>query len=55
MNKSDLLNEEIVVINFGIEDFACSLRDQQVKVAEINWSPSAENDSVISDLLDELL
>ena len=55
MKKTDLLNEDILVINLGLENFVYSLRNQGVEVIEINWSPPAENDSVISDLLDELL
>ena len=55
MKKPDLLKEEIIVINLGLEEFACSLKDQGSEVIEISWSPPAENDSVISNLLDELL
>ncbi len=55
MKKKDLLNEDVVVINLGLENFAYSLRDQGVEVEEIDWSPPAENDRVISNLLDELL
>lgn len=55
MKKTGLLYEEIVVINLGVENFTCSLKEQGVEVTEINWSPPVENDSVVSDLLDELL
>ena len=55
MKDRDLLNEKIVVINLGLDNFVSSLKEQKGEVIEINWSPPVENDSVISDLLDELL
>ena len=43
------------VVNIGIQEFAETLRSQQVKVVQVNWSPPAGGDQEMLDLLERLL
>ena len=51
----DLLAQGPIAINIGVQDFAESLRTQEVQVVDVDWSPPAGGDQEMIDLLDELL
>ncbi len=54
-SASDLLNDPIVAINVGVQDFGEALEQQSVRVIYVDWTPPARGDQDIIDLLDELL
>ena len=43
------------VVNIGIQEFAETLRSQQVEVVQVTWSPPAGGDQEMLDLLERLL
>lgn len=43
------------VINLGAELFAEALRQQEVPVVQVQWTPPAAQDEDLLDLLDNLL
>lgn len=51
----DLINEAIVAINVGIQEFGSALEAQGVQVVYVEWSPPAGGDQEMIDLLDQLL
>jgi FdrA protein len=51
----ELLEHGPVVINLGVEDFAESLRAQEVEVVHVDWTPPAGGDREMIELLDQLL
>lgn len=51
----ELLDQGPVAINIGVSDFAESLVTQGVEVIQVNWSPPADGDQEMMDLLDRLL
>ena len=51
----ELLDHGPVVINLGVQDFAESLRAQDVEVAHVDWTPPAGGDREMIELLDQLL
>jgi FdrA protein len=51
----ELLKDVPVAINIGVKDFAESLKNQGVDVVQVNWSPPAEGDLEMIELLDRLL
>ena len=53
--ESRLLDQEIKVINIGLELFAAALRQQGTEVAQVDWRPPADGDQEMLDLLDQLL
>lgn len=54
-NAKELLKNPVKVINIGLKSFADSLKDQQVDVIQVDWTPPAEGDQEMIDLLDKLL
>jgi hypothetical protein len=52
---TQILQEEIKVINIGITEFMQSLADQGVRIVHVDWSPPTEEDEEIEKLLDLLL
>jgi hypothetical protein len=52
---TDLLNKPLIVINIGVKNFADSLKEQDVDLIHIDWSPPAGGDEEMLDLLDTLL
>jgi hypothetical protein len=50
-----LLNEPLIVINVGVQDFGEALEQQGVRVIYVDWSPPAGGDQQLADILDELL
>ncbi len=51
---TDLLNKPLNVVNVGLEGFASELKQQNVKVTHVDWSPPAGGDPKIADLLSKL-
>ena len=50
-----LLSEGPAAVNLGLREFAESLQEQDVEVLHVEWSPPAEGDQEMIDLLDKLL
>jgi hypothetical protein len=50
-----LLQTPLVVIAVGLRDFAESLKQQDVEVVQVDWTPPAGGDKEMADLLDKLL
>ena len=51
----DIIEETIVAINVGIQDFGSALEEQGIQVVYVEWSPPAGGDQEMIDLLDQLL
>lgn len=52
---NELLNTKIIVINIGLRTFAESLEKQAVDFVQVDWTPPADGDQEMIDLLSELL
>ena len=50
-----ILSGHLIVINIGLKGFAESLAEQEVDVAQIDWTPPAGGDQELIDLLENLL
>jgi len=50
----NLLEENLSVINIGLEKFAQELDQQGIEVVQVDWSPPAGGDPKIADLLSKL-
>jgi hypothetical protein len=50
-----LLQTPLVVIAVGLRDFAESLKQQDVEVVQVDWTPPAGGDKEMADLLEKLL
>lgn len=53
--RTDLLAEEVIVINIGLPEFFDALQAQGVKAVHVDWRPPAADDEELIDLLDQLL
>jgi FdrA protein len=53
--KENLPQEQVKVINIGLELFAEALREQGVEVAHLAWQPPARGDAELISILDALL
>ncbi|HUV16040.1 MAG TPA: hypothetical protein VMW28_05700 [Pelolinea sp.] len=53
--KKTLLEQAVIAINLGLNQFALSLEEQGVDVAHVHWTPPADGDEEMLDLLDKLL
>ncbi|RKX83799.1 MAG: fdrA domain protein [Spirochaetes bacterium] len=51
---NELFKKDLVVINMGLESFADNLKDQKVKVLQMNWKPPAGGNKKIASLLAKL-
>ena len=49
------LQTPLVVIAVGLRDFAESLKQQDVEVVQVDWTPPAGGDKEMADLLEKLL
>jgi FdrA protein len=49
-----LFNEELVVINMGLDAFGDNLKKEQVKVLSMNWRPPAGGNKKLMSLLEKL-
>jgi FdrA protein len=54
-HPGDLLENPIIAINLGVQDFGESLEQQGVPVIYVEWTPPAGGDQEMIDLLDMLL
>jgi len=50
-----LLRAPLVVVAMGLRNFAESLKEQKVKVVQVDWTPPAGGDKELADLLERLL
>tara|TARA_A100001037_G_scaffold289424_1_gene301132 strand:+ start:2264 stop:2443 length:180 start_codon:yes stop_codon:yes gene_type:complete len=50
----NLLEENLRVINIGLERFSWELDQQGVEVVDVDWSPPAGGNPKIADLLSKL-
>ena len=53
-NIQNLLEKPVVVVNLGLEGFATELADQGVEVTHVDWTPPANGDPKLADLLSKL-
>ncbi len=51
---SELFNQDLVVINIGLESFAENLKEEGVSVLKLNWKPPAGGDKKLASLLKRL-
>jgi hypothetical protein len=49
------LQSPLIVIAMGLRDFAESLKQQDVEVVQVDWTPPAGGDKEMADLLEKLL
>ncbi len=49
-----LFTSELKVINVGLQHFADTLRDQGVRVEQVEWQPPGEEDQELNNLLDAM-
>jgi hypothetical protein len=50
-----LLQTPLIVIAMGLRNFGESLKQQEVKVVQVDWTPPAGGDKEMADLLEKLL
>lgn len=48
---SELLKQNIVAVNLGLESFYTDLKEQKKEVVQVNWKPPAANQDKINSLL----
>jgi hypothetical protein len=53
--QESLIDQQLVVINIGLKDFAKNLELQGAEVVQVDWIPPAGGDQEMIDLLDKLL
>ena len=49
-----LIDQELRVINIGLDSFFESLKDLGVEVLHVDWRPPADGDSKLIDILEKL-
>ncbi len=54
MSKINIFEDELQVINIGLEGFAETLRSQGVEVVQVDWRPPTGGDSHLAALLADL-
>lgn len=54
INKN-ILEDPLIILNVGLKQFADALSQQEVTVQHLDWTPPAEQDEEILDLLDGLI
>ncbi len=52
--RNGLLNQQLKVINVGLEGFSKELADRDVPVVQVQWSPPAGGDPKLAELLSKL-
>ena len=56
MNKiNELFKSELQVINIGLESFKESLKNENIRVIQVDWRPPAVTDDRALDVLNKLL
>ena len=51
---NELFNQELVVINMGLDSFADNLRKEEVEVLQMDWKPPAGGNKRLISLLEKL-
>ena len=51
---NELFNEDLVVINMGLDVFGENLKKEEVKVVPMNWKPPAGGNKKLISLLEKL-
>lgn len=54
INKN-ILEDPLIILNIGLKQFSDALSQQEVTVQHLDWTPPAEQDEEILDLLDGLI
>ena len=54
MTLDELLQDEVRVINVGLEAFAADLEKQNVPVVHVLWTPPARGNPRLAELLSKL-
>lgn len=54
-SQESLLEQPLVVVNLGLQEFARNLEKQDVDVIHVDWRPPAGGDQELIQLLDRLL
>lgn len=49
-----IFNENLIVINIGIESFFDSMKDQNIPVVHVEWKPPAGGNEKLMDILEKL-
>ncbi len=52
--EKSIINQEVKVINIGIDSFYRDLKDLGVDVVHVDWRPPAGGDVKLMDILDKL-
>lgn len=55
MEVPDLLQEALIVVNIGLEEFFTPLAELQIQAVHVDWRPPAQGDPEMLDILDNLL
>jgi len=53
--KKNLLQEDLKIINIGLEIFHDELKNQAIEVLQVEWVPPAEGDREVANILEKLL
>lgn len=53
-NEKLLIDQELKIINIGLDLFYQDLKDLGVEVVHVDWRPPADGDSKMIDILDKL-
>ena len=53
-NEKLLIDQELKIINIGLNSFYQDLKDLGVEVVLVDWHPPADGDSKMIDILDKL-
>lgn len=51
---TDLLKQDLRIVNIGIIDFYEDFKNQGVKVVQIDWRPPGTSDADLDKLLDDI-
>ena len=53
-DKKLLIDQELKIINIGLDSFYQDLKDLGVEVVHVDWRPPADGDAKLMDILDKL-
>ena len=53
-NINELFQEELKIINMGLQSFNENLKKQNTKTVQVNWKPPAGGNKKMLSLLDKL-
>jgi FdrA protein len=54
MAVKDLFSKKLVVVNIGLEVFAKTMKEQNVKTSHVAWKPPAGGDKKLAALLEKV-